>query len=68
MNINPLKLYRLENKLKQKELASFLNISRQTLSYIENDKVNPNTLTLLSIIMFTKIPLETLYQYYFNKK
>lgn len=64
--INPIKLWRLENKYKQQELASFLSISRQTINYIENDRIMPNATTLLKIIMFTNIPVENLYNYYSN--
>lgn len=45
-----IRLYRLENKLSQEELADRIYVSRQTISNWENDKNYPdiNSLVLLS--------------------
>ena len=55
-----IKMYRLENKLSQEELADRINVSRQTISNWENDKSYPdiNSLVLLSEVF--KISLDRL--------
>lgn len=55
-----IKMYRLENKLSQEELADRIYVSRQTISNLENDKSYPdiNSLVLLSEVF--KISLDSL--------
>lgn len=55
-----IKIYRLENKLSQEELADRIYVSRQTISNWENDKSYPdiNSLVLLSEVF--KISLDRL--------
>lgn len=55
-----IKMYRLENKLSQEELADRIYVSRQTISNWENDKSYPdiNSLVLLSEVF--KISLDSL--------
>ena len=55
-----IKMYRLENKLSQEELADRIYVSRQTISNWENDKSYPdiNSLVLLSVAF--KISLDSL--------
>lgn len=55
-----IKMYRLENKLSQEELADRIYVSRQTISNWENDKSYPdiNSLVLLSEIF--KVSLDKL--------
>ena len=55
-----IKMYRLENKLSQEELANRIYVSRQTISNWENDKSYPdiNSLVLLSEVF--KISLDKL--------
>ena len=55
-----IKMYRLENKLSQEELADRIYVSRQTISNWENDKSYPdiNSLVLLSEVF--KISLDKL--------
>ena len=55
-----IKMYRLENKLSQEELADRMYVSRQTISNWENDKSYPdiNSLVLLSEVF--KISLDRL--------
>lgn len=55
-----IKMYRLENKLSQEELADRIYVSRQTISNWENDKSYPdiNSLVLLSEVF--KISLDRL--------
>lgn len=50
-----IKMYRLENKLSQEELADRIYVSRQTISNWENDKNYPdiNSLVLLSQLLTT---------------
>ena len=55
-----IKMYRLENKLSQEELANRIYVSRQTISNWENDKSYPdiNSLVLLSEVF--KVSLDNL--------
>lgn len=55
-----IKMYRLENKLSQEELADRIYVSRQTISNWENDKSYPdiNSLVLLSEVF--KVSLDKL--------
>lgn len=55
-----IKMYRLENKLSQEELANRIYVSRQTISNWENDKSYPdiNSLVLLSEVF--KVSLDKL--------
>lgn len=55
-----IRLYRLENKLSQEELADRIYVSRQTISNWENDKSYPdiNSLVLLSEVF--KVSLDKL--------
>lgn len=55
-----IKMYRLENKLSQEELADRIYVSRQTISNWENDKNYPdiNSLVLLSEVF--KVSLDKL--------
>ena len=55
-----IKMYRLENKLSQEELADQIYVSRQTISNWENDKSYPdiNSLVLLSEVF--KVSLDKL--------
>ena len=55
-----IKMYRLENKLSQEELADWIYVSRQTISNWENDKSYPdiNSLVLLSEVF--KVSLDKL--------
>ena len=50
-----IRMYRLENKLSQEELADRIYVSRQTISNWENDKNYPdiNSLVLLSQLLTT---------------
>ena len=55
-----IRMYRLENKLSQEELADRIYVSRQTISNWENDKNYPdiNSLVLLSEVF--KVSLDKL--------
>ena len=57
-----IKMYRLENKLSQEELADRIYVSRQTISNWENDKSYPdiNSLVLLSEVF--RVSLDKLIQ------
>ncbi|MDW8797834.1 helix-turn-helix transcriptional regulator [Staphylococcus pseudoxylosus] len=39
---NKIKIYRKQNGLSQETLSKNLNVSRQTINAIENDKYNPS--------------------------
>jgi DNA-binding XRE family transcriptional regulator len=50
-----LKVYRIKNKLLQKQMAFMLGISKEYYCKIENDKVFPSKELLLKIIKMTGI-------------
>jgi len=51
-----IKKYRIEKNITQEEMASKIGISRQTLSYIENNKnINLNNVTIGKIMKVLKL-------------
>lgn len=55
-----IKMYRLENKLSQEELADRIYVSRQTISNWENDKSYPDINSLVLLSEAFKISLDRL--------
>lgn len=55
-----IKMYRLENKLSQEELADRIYVSRQTISNWENDKSYPNINSLVLLSEVFKISFDRL--------
>ena len=55
-----IKMYRLENKLSQEELADRIYVSRQTISNWENDKSYPDITSLVLLSEVFKISLDRL--------
>lgn len=55
-----IKMYRLENKLSQEELADRIYVSRQTISNWENDKSYPDINSLVLLIEVFKVSLDKL--------
>lgn len=58
---NKLKFYRKQKNLTQKELANILNVTRQTINAIENNKYNPTLALALKIGKFFQIPIEEIF-------
>ena len=58
---NTIKYYRKIAKLKQSELAKYLNLPRTTISFYENKKMYPNRNTAERIAEILGVPIGKLY-------
>ena len=59
---NIVKKIRVERGLSQQDLATVLQVSRQTISYIENGQKKPTILLALKLAEFLKIPVEKIFE------
>lgn len=60
---NRLAEIREERGIKQDELAQALQVSRQTISSLENGKYNPSILLAFKIARFFKMKIEDIFLY-----
>lgn len=58
---NNIKLYRVKHRLSQEELSKILEVSRQTLSSIENNKYFPSLELGLKMAQILKCRVEDLF-------
>lgn len=58
---NRVKEMRKERGLRQEDLARQLEVSRQTIIAIENDKYNPTLELAMKMARFLQIPVEELF-------
>ncbi len=58
---NKIKELRKEKNLRQEDLAEALNVSRQTIVAIENDKYNPSLELAMKLAKFLEIPIEDIF-------
>lgn len=58
---NNVEKLRIEKKLSQEEFANFINVSRQTVSSIENQRYNPSLVLAFKISRFFGIPIEDIF-------
>lgn len=59
--INNIKKIRKERGIKQLKLAEDLQVTRQTLTAIENGKYNPSLELALKILKYFNLPLEEVF-------
>lgn len=59
---NNLRELRKEKKLRQEDLAKHLQVTRQTIIAIENDKYNPSLELAIKIAKFFDTPVEEIFQ------
>ena len=60
---NNLKILRQEKNLSQDELASILEVSRQTINSIETGKFDPSLKLAIKMTRFFKAELESIFIY-----
>lgn len=60
---NKLEKIRIEKGITQEELASVLEVSRQTISYLENGRYNPSIILAFKLSRFFKLPIEEIFIY-----
>ena len=60
---NKLKVYRAIHNLTQEQLADKLNVSRQTVIAIENNRYLPSITLAFKIAIFFKIKIEDIFIY-----
>ncbi|WP_245864315.1 helix-turn-helix transcriptional regulator [Paenibacillus donghaensis] len=63
MITNKVQEYRKEKGLRQYELAKILNVTRQTIIAIENNKFNPSLELSFRISNFFDRPIEEIFTY-----
>ncbi|MBS5989383.1 helix-turn-helix transcriptional regulator [Anaerococcus hydrogenalis] len=56
-------LIRKENKITQEELASILEVSRQTIGYLENGRYNPSIILAFKIARYFGLTIEDIFIY-----
>ncbi|PIP55625.1 MAG: transcriptional regulator [Candidatus Zambryskibacteria bacterium CG_4_9_14_3_um_filter_42_9] len=59
--------YRTQMSVTQEELASKVNVSRQTIIALEKGNYTPSILLALKIAGFFKIPVEKLFKIFYEK-
>lgn len=59
---NRVRALRKEKNLRQEDLAKHLQVTRQTIIAIENDKYNPSLELALKMARFFEIPVEEIFQ------
>lgn len=60
---NRLEEIRKQNKVTQEELASALEVSRQTIGSLENGRYNPSILLAFKIARYFGMPIEEIFIY-----
>lgn len=60
---NRLEKIRTEKGITQEELASILEVSRQTISSLENGRYNPSIILAFKLSRFFKLPIEEIFIY-----
>lgn len=60
---NRLELIRKENKITQEELASILEVSRQTIGSLENGRYNPSIILAFKISRYFGLTIEDIFIY-----
>ena len=60
---NRLEELRKERGIKQEELAAILEVSRQTIGSLENDRYNPSILLAFKIAKFFGLSIEEIFIY-----
>ena len=64
---NEVSKYRIQLSVTQEELASKVNVSRQTIIALEKGNYTPSILLALKIAGFFKIPVEKLFKISYEK-
>lgn len=65
---NRLEYLRKERGIKQEELASALEVSRQTIGSLENGRYNPSILLAFKIAKYFGVSIEDVFIYEEDKK
>jgi len=60
---NRLEELRKQKGIKQEDLASVLEVSRQTIGSLENGRYNPSIILALKISRFFGLPIEEIFIY-----
>ena len=60
---NRLELIRKERKITQEELASILEVSRQTIGSLENGRYNPSIILAFKIARYFGLTIEDIFIY-----
>lgn len=58
---NNIKRLRLERNIKQMDMAESLQVTRQTLNAIENNKYNPSLELALKIVKYFDLPIHEIF-------
>lgn len=58
---NNIKRLRLERNIKQMDMAESLQVTRQTLNAIENNKYNPSLELALKIVEYFDLPIHEIF-------
>lgn len=64
---NEVSKYRIEMEITQEDLASKVNVSRQTIIALEKGNYTPSILLALKIAGFFKIPVEKIFKISYEK-
>ncbi len=64
---NTVSKYRIQMSVTQEELASKVNVSRQTIIALEKGNYTPSILLALKIAGFFKMPVEKLFKISYEK-
>jgi putative transcriptional regulator len=59
--MNNIKRIRLERNIKQVDMAESLQVTRQTLNAIENNKYNPSLELALKIVKYFDLPINEIF-------
>ncbi|UYP44282.1 hypothetical protein NEF87_000567 [Candidatus Lokiarchaeum ossiferum] len=59
---NQVKELRMEKNITQQELATAVNVSRQTISYIENGEKSPNIIVALKIAEYFRMQVDEIFE------
>lgn len=57
-------VYRAEKNMKQEELASVVNVRRETISRLEKRLYNPSLKLAMDIAKVFDVPVEKLFEFY----
>ncbi|MCU9814561.1 MULTISPECIES: helix-turn-helix transcriptional regulator [Paraclostridium] len=60
---NRLEEIRKQNKVTQEELATALEVSRQTIGSLENGRYNPSIILAFKIARYFNMPIEEIFIY-----
>ena len=60
---NRLEELRKQRGIKQEELAEYLDVSRQTVSSLENGRYNPSIILAIKIARFFRMSVEEVFMY-----